>query len=339
MRTVLKYMVVLCVCLGYLLSVISPLVHPRYSELIYFAGLAFPIFMIAFASMVLYFALVHHKFIFLLSLIPGLIFSLNYVSLGIGRGDDTMDAITIYSLNAHSGSMMSSDNTDYQSWLSDEATEPHRADVLFIQESPMNTGLITHAASRMNAHNERMSHLNILTGSAQFNQGELKDDSGLRYAVYADMLFGHDTVRCYSFHLFSNRLAPMSDTVSVWVWAKNLVYNQSQIRQQLFEAACRRADQAMQIQRHMQRSPYPIIAAGDMNETSQSFTYRRISRGLVDAVQKARFGVHPTFRSNPRWVRIDYILVDPDFDILSLEVLPYRISDHRPLRAILRRVD
>jgi endonuclease/exonuclease/phosphatase family metal-dependent hydrolase len=83
-----------------------------------------------------------------------------------------------------------------------------------------------------------------------------------------------------------------------------------------------------------------LVLAGDVNETAEHLTWRRLADRFVDGYERAPVGDGITFSSqNPRR-RIDAVFVDPSIEVVSCGVpdLPNLeiASDHRPLLAVLR---
>jgi len=72
----------------------------------------------------------------------------------------------------------------------------------------------------------------------------------------------------------------------------------------------RRARQAESLKSQIRKSPYPVIIAGDFNDTPVSYSYRKIRKGLNDSFVRSGYGAGFTYRGNYPANRIDYILYD-----------------------------
>ncbi len=79
----------------------------------------------------------------------------------------------------------------------------------------------------------------------------------------------------------------------------------------------------------------PTIMAGDFNSTPNQAIHARIRRSLRDTFQHKGFGLGATHRFLLP-IRIDYIYVNPDFEVLSADVGPRGPSDHGPVIARIR---
>jgi len=102
------------------------------------------------------------------------------------------------------------------------------------------------------------------------------------------------------------------------------------------EAILRRAWEADIVAEHLAREPYPILVTGDFNSTPHNWTYQRIAKGLQDTFGRAGQGGGYTYHSTRPFVRIDFILAGPEWEVVSANVLDAAVSDHRPVIARVR---
>ena len=147
-------------------------------------------------------------------------------------------------------------------------------------------------------------------------------------AIYADILFKKDTIRIYNLHLQSFRIVPGLNTI------------QNGESSKLFERSrnvmLKQYEQARLIREDMDETNYKKIVVGDFNNTQYSNVYQVIKGDMKDSyVEKGRsFGRTYDLLKFP--IRIDYILADPDFEVLSHKNFDERLSDHYPVMATLR---
>ena len=82
----------------------------------------------------------------------------------------------------------------------------------------------------------------------------------------------------------------------------------------------------------------PVVLVGDFNGTPDSWTYFQLSQGLQDAHRLVGSGWGGTYHSTRPFVRIDFVLLGPEFEPVTAFVAnPYpSSSDHRPLVARFR---
>lgn len=101
----------------------------------------------------------------------------------------------------------------------------------------------------------------------------------------------------------------------------------------------RRLEQARQLNERLRSEPLPCIAGGDFNAPSQGRACRLLRRGLQDAHEAAGRGFGFTFPGHSRlgifepWLRIDYLLASPRWQILESVTEAQRSSQHLALAA------
>jgi endonuclease/exonuclease/phosphatase family metal-dependent hydrolase len=96
-----------------------------------------------------------------------------------------------------------------------------------------------------------------------------------------------------------------------------------------------RARQAEMLRDYIAKSPYPVIVAGDFNDTPLSYTYQQIADGLQDTFAEKGFGLATTYAGAIPALRIDYILADGKFKVLNFRTPAVTFSDHYPIVAEL----
>lgn len=144
--------------------------------------------------------------------------------------------------------------------------------------------------------------------------------------------FEGTAVTLVNFHAISLRFFPLSEV------NRNFEYRQAQ---------------AQVLADFAERTPGPLIFAGDANTTPLSTAYQILTQGpLRDAFREAGFGFGHTFPGSdlpaslrphiegwyvPQWMaRIDYVFVSPHWTVLSAAVAPFDgVSDHRGVVAVL----
>ena len=97
-----------------------------------------------------------------------------------------------------------------------------------------------------------------------------------------------------------------------------------------------RSDQAKEVRHQLDQSPYPAIICGDFNDIPNSYTYFHIRGDMQDAFTKKGFGIGRTYVNLSPTLRIDYILVAKEFQVLHCSKFSIPYSDHHPVVADLR---
>lgn len=146
--------------------------------------------------------------------------------------------------------------------------------------------------------------------------------------IYADILYHTDTIRVYNVHLQSFRIVPSSKTFSENQSEKNY--------KRLVNTFAKQQNQVKILNKHRTASPYKSIVCGDFNNTQFSNVYRIAKQGLNDSFLEKGNGFGRTYNLLGFPMRIDYILTDPAFEILSHKNFNEKLSDHFPVMATLR---
>ena len=102
------------------------------------------------------------------------------------------------------------------------------------------------------------------------------------------------------------------------------------------QASAARARQAQILRGHMQESPYPVILAGDLNDSPMSYTLSHLLKGRVrDAFGAGDIGLGSTHIGTVPGLRIDGILADTTLTVHLHQTHDVELSDHRPVTAFL----
>lgn len=166
-------------------------------------------------------------------------------------------------------------------------------------------------------------------------KGEVDLESRAGKCYWADINTGTHELRIYCVHLESNRVSLEADRL---LREGNLQEKQSwknafRIFGSYMTSARDRAGQVKRIREHISESPLPVILAGDLNDTPVSYTYQQISRGLSDAFVKNTRGISSTYGGIIPFLRIDYVFMDPQCQVLNYHVADWPWSDHYPIFA------
>lgn len=100
-----------------------------------------------------------------------------------------------------------------------------------------------------------------------------------------------------------------------------------------------RAADVEQLVEAVEAETLPVLIAGDLNSTTDNWVYRKLRGNRRDAYLTAGAGAGYTYRSDKPLVRIDFVLVDPAWDVTAADVLDVTFSEHRPLVVRLRWAD
>ena len=149
----------------------------------------------------------------------------------------------------------------------------------------------------------------------------------------ADLLVEGDTLRIFSVHLQTSGIAQLRRR-----FQKD--YNREAPVDSMLGAVDRnsriRAAQVREIRAETDASPYPVILAGDFNDTPSSYTYREMKGALTDGFRRCGNGYGGTFRYLGGLLRIDYVFYDDTFECVRYYMPSEVVSDHKVVIAELR---
>ncbi|ESU26382.1 hypothetical protein FLJC2902T_28690 [Flavobacterium limnosediminis JC2902] len=172
---------------------------------------------------------------------------------------------------------------------------------------------------------------NVRTGQAIFSKfpiiekGEIDFPDSDNNVIFADIKMRRDTIRVYSIHLQSTKISP--DIHEKIDEAKS-----KKIFRRMSEAFAEQQVQSELIKEHTTDCSYPKIICGDMNNSAFSYVYRNIKGNMKDAFEEAGEGFGKTYDYEFYPARIDYILVDKDFEVKNFKSFDNIVnSDHFPI--------
>jgi len=178
-------------------------------------------------------------------------------------------------------------------------------------------------------------------GLAVFSKYPLLNKNTIRYSSrgnisnYCDVVFGEDTLRLFNNHLESNRLelTDLPDSID----SESIKESAHRISRKLGSARKIRHEQANAIRAEIEKSPYPVLLAGDFNAIPLSYTYLKL-RGwdLRDCFLESSIGKWgATLTKRKIGIRIDYILCSDQLHPVSMRIDKVNYSDHYPVTATI----
>jgi len=185
----------------------------------------------------------------------------------------------------------------------------------------------------MHQHHGGASSLAIYSKFPLENTGIISFEGSFNGVIYADILIAQKKVRVYNFHLQSTRLGADAQELLKRKNITSLNKKETQekyyrIEKKLSNAFEMRALQAKVLATHIAQSPYPVIVAGDLNDTPLSYAYRILSKKLQDSFVERGFGLGASYAGGLPALRIDYILTHKDFVIYTHHLQKQALSDH-----------
>ena len=337
--------------LSYLAAVISPasIVFPAYF------GLAYPYLLILNIIMVAIWALFlrSEAFISAVVIVIGINHLSNYIKLSETK-EDKADTFKVMSYNVQLFGMFESENAKSTENAVIQLLKDENADIICLQEVFIRGDVAAKERSIREALGGKYSsHLKTIgrSGSRSFgimtlskfpivNRGEIVHPESSSLTIYTDILINQDTIRVYNSHLQSFRLRKMEKNFIEEIMRDDETINEvKKIWFSLKRGFVKRSLQAQTLKEHINNSKYPVIAAGDFNDTPMSYAYNTIRNGLNDAFANSGYGTGFTYRGNYPTNRIDYILYDKRLTNSNFEILKSEHSDHYPIMAWFKKDD
>ena len=152
--------------------------------------------------------------------------------------------------------------------------------------------------------------------------------------IYADVLVGTDTIRIFNTHLESIRFRNED-----YRYLNNLKNDVEQdemagglkILNRLKRAYAKRARQVNILKDEIEKSPYPVILAGDFNDTPSSYTYHQVADALKDSFRESGSGFGKTYAGLFPSFRIDFLFHSESLSSSHYFTHREKISDHFPI--------
>ncbi len=177
----------------------------------------------------------------------------------------------------------------------------------------------------------------ILSKHKMLKKGQIEFGTKTNSCLWADIVIGVDTVRVYSIHLQSNKISKDANEMIAHgnIQEEKTWKNLFGIFKKYKHYHNTRTIQAKTVKEHADLSPYKVIICGDFNDVPMSYNYTILQDKLVDAFKEKGAGLGSTFNGKIPFLRIDYILVDEDYQVSKFNVVKENYSDHYPVAAVI----
>jgi len=156
-------------------------------------------------------------------------------------------------------------------------------------------------------------------------QGSLDFKNTSNNSIYVDIVKKHDTLRVYNIHLESLHINPAKENLS-----KD---NSQRLLKRIGKTFSKQQAQVLAIKNHVEKTAYKTVLSGDFNNTAFSWAYRVLNADFNDAFSKAGKGFGTTYSFKHLPLRIDFIFVDRDINILNFKNFNVKYSDHYPIES------
>ncbi|MBL7799171.1 MAG: endonuclease/exonuclease/phosphatase family protein [Chitinophagales bacterium] len=341
-----------------LASKYSGIISPEAVWWLAFVGILFPLFLVLNLSFVLFW-LLNRKPYFIVSLLA-LIFCWTQIRSFISFSGPTTipnDAVSIMTYNvknfdlynwSHNAetrhkifSLIKRENPDiicFQEFYSQDTAE-HKNQVYLKDSLGYGYSFFNKTFTR-HYNSKKHGLIDLHWGLAIFSKFPIRDTGTVDFSnalsnncQWADVEVKGKTVRVFNTHLQSIHLGYddyntieeiEEEKTASWFKVKNIL-------RKFKNAYVKRALQVAQINAATQLSTVPVIVCGDFNDQPISYSYHKLSNGLVDAFIAKGNGIGATFVNKFNFFRIDYLLFSPSLPIHSYSTIRENYSDHYPV--------
>ena len=167
-------------------------------------------------------------------------------------------------------------------------------------------------------------------------RGEVSTDTDQQAnrSIFADILLNEDTIRIVNLHFHSMMLNPLPTSKNFSSLIRYVKDTYAKVKSGLLI----REQQAEMTLDFINKSPYPVIVAGDFNEIPFGYVYRMFSQHLDNAFAEVGNGFGFTLNTAFPFLRIDHQFYDADaFEATRFTTLRnIKVSEHYPIQAVYR---
>ena len=146
-------------------------------------------------------------------------------------------------------------------------------------------------------------------------------------AMYVDLILNKKVIRIYNLHLESYR----TNTIHQLNNSKSY----SPLINRIGKAEKTRKEQATLVKNHIDNFKGKVVICGDFNSTQFSSVYKLLKHSRKDSFIEAGNYFGSTYKLYKYPFRLDYILVDDSFEVLSHQNFDLKLSDHEPILSSL----
>jgi endonuclease/exonuclease/phosphatase family metal-dependent hydrolase len=152
---------------------------------------------------------------------------------------------------------------------------------------------------------------------------------------FIDIVKAGDTLRVFNIHLQSMKFSQgnLSYIDNPTIESKKDIEKSKSVIAKFKIALMKRQVQADNIKVEINKSPYPVIVCGDLNDVPNSYAYQTIGKDLQNAFEEKGAGLGRTFTGIAPTLRIDNIFVSKAFTVNQYARVQKKLSDHFPVIA------
>ena len=336
-----------------LLSYLATVVSPAKVAIPAYFGLAYPYLLLLNILIVIVWArfLKFEAFISVAVIVIGINHFSNYIKLSKPK-DDKSDSFKVLSYNVHLFNLYERKNVKSSENEIISFLKEQDADIICLQEMFIAGDVVAKErfiraslGGKYSSYSKTIkrrgnvaSGIMILTKYPVIRRGEVVHPESPSLTIFADILIDKDTLRIYNSHLQSFNLGSLEKTLfEEFIKDEEKMNRMKELWVSLKKGFIKRSIQVQTLKEHINASKYPVIVAGDFNDTPVSYAYRNIRKGLNDSFVNSGYGAGFTYKGNYPPNRIDYILYDKTITNSYFDIIKTRYSDHYPIMAWFKK--
>lgn len=209
-------------------------------------------------------------------------------------------------------------------------------DLLFFQEFHFGKIKADETLFRQYPHYFPREHstTNMIFSTYPLHHGGKLSSNGEVFAIYADVAFPEQTIRLVNVHLRSimlsnerNLLQPNVDETMQRSTVRKIIRTLRKLKM----AFRYRAIEIQKLLILIKDSPFPVLLAGDFNDTPASYAYRQINKQLNDVSFLRGAGWRRTYQESTFPLRIDHIFTGTEIQSKQYQRFSLNHSDHFPI--------
>ena len=323
------------ICVLTIIAYISPYADPNITWLLSFFGLAYPYFLVLNLVFIVLWLFRGSKYAFLSAIV--VLTGFHYVSETIVWNKPVKSVekgIKVLSYNLNQGYYLYEKkigNGELVNYLIKR--DP---DILLLQE--VNTAYIQEEIKGLKTYGYKLKLPEIGTSIYSkypfVRKGNIDFIMQTNSCIWGDFVIGDDTVRIYSVHFKSNQISKQAEDIVAFIENENKIESKTvkSILRNYKNNVQVRAQQVKKVKDHILNSQYPVIIGGDFNDPPVSYTYTQFNEFLKDAFKEKGLGLGITYLGVIPFLRIDYLMVSNEIEVLEFDAGSKKFSDHYPIQ-------
>ena len=255
----------------------------------------------------------------------------SYFNISLPNSQEDQLSIMSYNIGAFLNNEKANKNKNYKKQFLSFFEKDGLPDILCLQETPYTKMIKDSLHYKFSL---RKGSLQILSNLPHVDRGAVDFPNTSNRIIWADVKTRKQIIRVINVHLQSNKISEHTEDLvnNVDLAQKETWKGMRTVIGKVKRATAIRTKQAEEAQKFIASSPYPVILAGDFNDTPLSYTYAQMSCNLKDAFVEKGSGLSITYAGDIPGLRIDYIMGSEEIEFTGYTCSQVDFSDHYPIQ-------